>query len=492
MRNSVSLEAFRAALRRHGMPAAHASRCERELADHLEDLRAEAIANGMSETEAAEHARGVIGDLDRLAEDLSAAMKQGTWWGRHPIIGFALLPVVCFTGALLALLFWGAILGHFAGWWGARETLGDSGREWLVAAIRTAYYSLLFAVPLAFGRLAHRRRCGTRTVLWTAGALMLHSLAHQLVFAYSASGRPVGLRWTYAWHCDAAALLLPWAGMGVSWLSLRPGVWKHGGAFVLCWVLGLQMGWAGESLPDSAEVTSKIVQRARAVARSQGNPPYSYQKRSLVEELDAAGQVVKATEKTYEVTLIAGVPFSRLVKIQGRQLTPEELKKEDAREEAFRQKLTAVNLKHLARKKETWLTPALVGKFQFTVQERLHYQGRKTLRLEFQPKPGGLPAKTLQDRVLNRLAGTLWLDEEDAEIVKGSVHLSESVNVGMGIIGSLSQLELILERQRMTDGVWVNTKHSILIQGRKLFSAMRYKTTEESSGFRKSEPSIKS
>ena len=359
--------------------------------------------------------------------------------------------------------------------------------------MRNSVYGLLFAIPLAFGRLAHRCVCGTRTVLWTVGALMLHSLAHQLVFAYSASGQPVGLRWTYAWHWDAAALLLPWAGMGVGWLSLRPGVWKHGGGFALCWVLGLQMGWAGESLPNSAEVTTKIVQRARAVARSQGNPPYCYQKRSLVEELDAAGQVVNSTEKTYDVTLIAGVPFSRLVKIQGRELALEELRKEDAREEAFRQKLTAVNLKRMARKKETWLTPALVDKFQFSVQERLEYRGRQTLRLHFQPKPGPRPEKTLQDRVLNRLAGTIWLDEEDAEIVKGSVHLNENVHVGLGgIIGSLSQLELNLERQRMTDGVWVNTKHCLLIQGRKLFSAMRYRTTEESSGFRQSDPSIKS
>ena len=492
MRDPVRWAAFRTALRRRGMPEAYAARCERELTEHLEDLRAEAIADGMSVPRADQHATEVIGDLNRLANNLSAAMKQGTWWGRHPIIGFAVLPVVCFTSALLALLFLGAILGHFAGWWGARETLGDTGREWLVAAVRTAYYGLLFAIPLGFGLLAHRCGCDVRTALWTTGALMLHGLGHQLVFGYSASGHPVGLRWAYAWHWDAVAVLLPWIGFGVVWLFSRPTLSRLGGVAALGLVLGGQTGRAAETLPEPAEVTAKLLARARSIARTVASPKYCYQKRSLVEELNGAGQVVKSTEKLFDVTLIAGVPFSRLVKIQGRQLTSEELKKEDAREEAFRQKLTSVNLKRMARNKETWLTPALLDKFQFTVEERLAYQGRKTLRLKFQPKPGGAPEKSIQDRVLNRLAGTIWLDEADSEIVKGSVHLSESVNVGMlGIIGSLSQVELTLDRERLADGVWVNRKHLILIQGRKLFTSMRYRTTEESSGFHKAE-SVKS
>jgi len=124
------------------------------------------------------------------------------------------------------------------------------------------------------------------------------------------------------------------------------------------------------------------------------------------------------------------------VKIQGRQLRPEELKKEDEREQRFRQKITSLDFKHMASKKETWLTPALMDKFQFKVHEKLACQGRKTLALVFQPKADKLPAKTIQDKVINCLTGTVWVDEEDSEMVQCSVHLSEPVYVGLfGIIG---------------------------------------------------------
>ena len=62
----------------------------------------------------------------------------------------------------------------------------------------------------------------------------------------------------------------------------------------------------------------------------------------MSERLDAAGHVLKSEEKTYLVTLIADVPFNRLVKIKGRELSSEELRREDAREEKFRQKIRFV------------------------------------------------------------------------------------------------------------------------------------------------------
>ena len=54
-----------------------------------------------------------------------------------------------------------------------------------------------------------------------------------------------------------------------------------------------------------------------------------------------------------------------------------------------------------------------------------------------------------------------------------------------GLLGSLTQCDLSLERQRMPDGVWVNTKQALLIQCRKLTANMRYRTTDISSGFRR-------
>jgi hypothetical protein len=237
-------------------------------------------------------------------------------------------------------------------------------------------------------------------------------------------------------------------------------------------------------LPPAAEILSRFVKRAQDVARQTEKNPYQYEKRSLMEELDPQDQVIKTTEKTYRVRLIAGLPFSRLVKIQGRALSPSELQKEDQREQAFRQKVSALNFKKMADNKETWLTPQLLDRFEFTVKERVRFNERNTLVLNFRPKSGKLPVQSMQDQIMNRLAGQVWIDEEEAEAAYLTVHLSETVSLGfLGVLASLKRCDLVFERKRMPDGVWVNTKHTMLILGRKLFSSMSYRITEESRDF---------
>jgi hypothetical protein len=245
-------------------------------------------------------------------------------------------------------------------------------------------------------------------------------------------------------------------------------------------------GRAAETLPGASEVTRRMIARAQAVARAEQGPQYNYEKRSLTERLDAAGQVLTSEEKTYLVTLIADVPFNRLVKVKGRELSGEELRREEAREEQYRRKFVSADATKSAARKQGWMTPELLDRYQFEVTGRVILSNRPTLVLTFKPKEGNLPAGTFKDRLLNGLAGRLWIDEDDAEPATLIVSLGEPVFLGwLGLLGSLNRCDVSLERQRMPDGVWINTKQTMLIQSRKLTTTTRSRITEESSGFRK-------
>jgi len=248
---------------------------------------------------------------------------------------------------------------------------------------------------------------------------------------------------------------------------------------------------ASEKLPEASTVTRRMIERAQAVARAEQGPQYTYDKRSLLQELDAAGQTIKSEEKFYHVQLIAGFPFNRLVKVQGRELTSEELKKEEHKEERLRQKFVSADGRKMAARKEALVTPELLERYQFEVKERVSLSNRATLVLTFRPKEGKLPTKTITDKLLNRMAGTVWVDEADGDTAKLSVNLVEPVSLGwFGVLGSLSQCELSLERQRMSEGVWVNARQVLLIQYRKLTATRHFRTTEESSGFKKAETAL--
>ena len=269
---------------------------------------------------------------------------------------------------------------------------------------------------------------------------------------------------------------------------VRPG---RGDLSVMLLITGLlscfpHCGRAGEALPAASEVTRRMIERAQAVARAEQGPQYNYEKRSLSERLDAAGQVLTSEEKTYLVTLIADVPFNRLVKVKGRELSGEELRSEEVREEKFRQKFVSADATKSAARKAGWVTPELLNRYQFEVIGRVILSNRPTLVLTFKPKEGNLSSGTFKDKLLNGMAGRLWIDEADADTTRLIVSLGEPVLLGwLGLLGSLNRCDLSLERQRMPDGVWINVKQTLLIQFRKLTATTRSRVTEESSGFSK-------
>jgi hypothetical protein len=66
----------------------------RELAEHHADLKQALVEEGLSETEADARAAAQLGEPAGLAERLACAIRQSSWWGRHPVIGFFWLPLL--------------------------------------------------------------------------------------------------------------------------------------------------------------------------------------------------------------------------------------------------------------------------------------------------------------------------------------------------------------------------------------------------------------
>jgi hypothetical protein len=243
---------------------------------------------------------------------------------------------------------------------------------------------------------------------------------------------------------------------------------------------------ADAALPKASVVVDRILERAAWVAGDSEGCAYTYDQRARMEELDAKGKVLKATEKTYLVYSIQGLPFSRLTRIEGEKLTEAQLREENRKEEEFRKKLTARDFGSMAKNKETWITRELMDRFEYVVHSREVHDGREMLVVDFVPHLNPPPERQIQDRILGRLAGRMWVDEEEAEVAKIEMHLTEGFSLGwLGILGSLQQCDVRLERQRQSEGCWLNLRHSFYLVGRKLISPMRIRSVSESSSFRR-------
>src|ERR1700679_2626357 len=92
-----------------GCPSRPLSARVRELADHHEDLKQAALEAGLPEAEATARASTQLGDPLLLAENAVLLLRRASWWGRHPLLGFGVLPVLGFIPA------WAAVGGMLMG-----------------------------------------------------------------------------------------------------------------------------------------------------------------------------------------------------------------------------------------------------------------------------------------------------------------------------------------------------------------------------------------
>ncbi|HXC99829.1 MAG TPA: hypothetical protein VN048_10845 [Verrucomicrobiae bacterium] len=94
MRDSTVIAELERRLAEFGFRDARLRLRARELREHHEDLKQAALEEGMSETDAEARAEKLLGEPYALAAQISAVLRQSSWYGRHPVITFCLLPLV--------------------------------------------------------------------------------------------------------------------------------------------------------------------------------------------------------------------------------------------------------------------------------------------------------------------------------------------------------------------------------------------------------------
>ena len=215
MPNRSRVERFRTELLRRGLPPARATRAGRELADHWEDLKREALERGVSPEQAEEFATRSLGEWDQLAAAFQAARSAGGLLGRHPICALVLSPVLVFTAVFATLLLIGAMAGYLAGWPGGRGHL--NGWEWMIVhfAVQTIHAAALIGTQAAFSWLALRRGCGLRRASYPAIGLSIYGFVHHVTLKAPALGSPGSLIWGYGLSSEIWPGIVPLASFAV-------------------------------------------------------------------------------------------------------------------------------------------------------------------------------------------------------------------------------------------------------------------------------------
>jgi hypothetical protein len=216
-------------------------------------------------------------------------------------------------------------------------------------------------------------------------------------------------------------------------------------------------------LPDIAALILSVEANQR-VAESV-RKDYLYHSIQTEQEVDGSGKVKKTSRREYDSFWINGVPVNKLVKKDGKELTPDEQKKESERIDKEVASARAKKEKGDAKGKETSprgddMIPAsrILELGTFTNPRRVTLDGRDTIVVDYAGDP---KAKTRNrgEEVIRDLVGTVWIDEEDKVIRKSEGHFLNAFKIGGGLVANIRKdSSFAMEQKKVNGEVWLPAK----------------------------------
>jgi len=244
--------------------------------------------------------------------------------------------------------------------------------------------------------------------------------------------------------------------------------------------------------PDGAEIVRQSLARSEERARLARN--YTFIERQVQKRLDAEGRVKSRQCRTFDITLLEGSPYRRLIQRDDRPLPPEEEKKEqeklersiaERRNETEKQRASRIADWERKRKRQRDLAAEVVKAFDLKVVGEESVEGRPAWVLEATPRHGYKPPFR-EARMLPKLKGRIWIDREDLEWVRMEADLIDTVSFGWLLARVQPGGHLSLTQTRVNNEVWLPRHVKVTGAARiALVKMMRIEVETEFSDFRK-------
>ena len=253
-----------------------------------------------------------------------------------------------------------------------------------------------------------------------------------------------------------------------------------------------------ETAAPTAEQLRGIVRKAIDGLKNEDDRrgQFLFKARNERKELDASGKVLNLHSHSWERIEIDGFPFGRTLERDGKPLTGEERKTEDA---AIQKRLAELKVPKATEASVGALSTRGGGKSQhddwymefpdaldFKLVRQETINNRLAWHLEAWPKPQ-YQAKNMRARVFGKMKANFWIDKASSELVKADAEMFDTVSVGFGVLGKIEKgTRFRLQRRQIADGEWLIESQYMRFGARiLLFKTLRNESTTEWSEFRR-------
>ena len=181
--------------------------------------------------------------------------------------------------------------------------------------------------------------------------------------------------------------------------------------------------------------------------------------------------------KTYQITMIEGSPYQRLIEVNRKPLSAaqnaEEMKKQQQaaaqrRAESPDQRKKRISDYETGRQRDHAMMEQLTKAFNFQLLGTRKLRGFTVWQLKATPKPGYNPPN-MHAQVLTGMQGELWIDQKTYQWVKVTAQVIHPVSIA----GFLAQVEpgtrFELEKSPVEGDIWQISHFSMKSQAKVLF-----------------------
>jgi hypothetical protein len=186
---------------------------------------------------------------------------------------------------------------------------------------------------------------------------------------------------------------------------------------------------ADAPLPDIRQLMHEVAEHQKALEKIREN--YTYTSEQTIEDIDADGRVKKTETLEGQDFFVNGHIIERMVKKDGRALSPREEQKETERVTKQVEKAERTPPNQPLEGPSVTIS-RLLEIMDVRNPRRVIYRGRPTIVFDF---VGRKDAKThgLVENASKKVQGTMWIDEADRQVA----HLEASFNANFRVAGGL-------------------------------------------------------
>jgi hypothetical protein len=226
-----------------------------------------------------------------------------------------------------------------------------------------------------------------------------------------------------------------------------------------------EQGGTATPLPDIRALMLQVQAHQRQLDKVREN--YTFREVVRTDDLDSNGNVKKTETEENEVFFVNSHHIERLVKKNGKDLTPDEQKKEQDRVAKQVEKAAKLEPGKSLEGEEITIG-RILDIMKAANPRRVSWNGRDTIAFDFVGDPHAQTHGLAED-ASKKIAGTLWVDEKDLQVAHMTVHFDDNFHVAGGLVATVQKgSSFEFDQALVNNELWLPTAGEAHLQARVL------------------------